>query len=33
VRSAVLWRQMGGSLWDFLLRKRAMGDAVQELLA
>jgi high frequency lysogenization protein len=33
VRSAVLWRQLGGSLWDFLLRKRAMGDAVQELLA
>jgi high frequency lysogenization protein len=33
VRSAVLWRQMGGSLWDFLLRKRAMGDAAQELLA
>jgi high frequency lysogenization protein len=33
VRSAVLWRQLGGSLWDFLLRKRAMGEAVQELLA
>jgi high frequency lysogenization protein len=33
VRSAVLWRQMGGNLWDFLLRKRAMGDAAQELLA
>ena len=33
VRSAVLWRQMGGSLWDFLLRKRAMGEVVQELLA
>jgi high frequency lysogenization protein len=33
VRSAVLWRQMGVSLWDFLLRKRAMGEAVQELLA
>lgn len=33
VRSAVLWRQMGGTLWDFLLRKRAMGDAVQALLA
>jgi high frequency lysogenization protein len=33
VRSAVLWRQMGGSLWDFMLRKRAMGDAVQALLA
>ena len=33
VCSAVLWRQMGGTLWDFLLRKRAMGDAVEELLA
>ncbi|GAB3093603.1 high frequency lysogenization protein HflD [Lysobacter terrae] len=33
VRSAVLWRQLGGSLWDFLLRKRAMGEVVQELLA
>jgi high frequency lysogenization protein len=29
VRSAVLWRQMGGSLWDFLLRKREMGAAVR----
>jgi high frequency lysogenization protein len=33
VRSAVLWRQMGGTFWDFLLRKRAMGEAVLELLA
>lgn len=33
VRSAVLWRQMGGTLWDFLLRKRAMGEAVEDLLA
>ncbi|QNP40733.1 DUF489 family protein [Lysobacter terrestris] len=33
VRSAVLWRQLGGSLWDFLLRKRAMGHVVDELLA
>ena len=23
LRSAVLWRQMGGSLWDFLLGRRA----------
>ena len=29
VRSAVLWRQMGGSLWDFLLRKKEMGAAVR----
>ena len=33
VRSAVLWRQMGGSLWDFLLRKRAMGTTVDALLS
>ena len=33
VRSAVLWRQLGGSLLDFLLRKRAMGEAVEDLLA
>ena len=29
VRSAVLWRQMGGTMWDFLLRKREMGAAVR----
>ena len=33
VRSAVLWRQMGGSLWDFLLRRRDMAAAVDALLA
>ncbi|WP_460761880.1 lysogenization protein HflD [Lysobacter fragariae] len=33
VRSAVLWRQMGGSLWDFLLRKRVMGSTVNALLS
>lgn len=32
VRSAVLWRQLGGSYWDFLLRKRAMVDAVEARL-
>jgi high frequency lysogenization protein len=32
VRSAVLWRQLGGSLWDFLLRRRAMLDAVEAQL-
>ena len=32
VRSAVLWRQMGGSLWDFLLRKRAMVGAIRSHL-
>lgn len=29
VRSAVLWRQLGGSLWDFLLRRREMAAAVR----
>jgi len=29
IRSAVLWRQLGGSLWDFLLRRREMLAAVQ----
>lgn len=29
LRSAVLWRQMGGSLWDFVLRKRAMMAATE----
>ena len=28
LRSAVLWRQMGGSLWDFLLRRREMVAAI-----
>ncbi|ALN57649.1 hypothetical protein GLE_2300 [Lysobacter enzymogenes] len=32
VRSAVLWRQLGGSYWDFLLRKRAMVDATEARL-
>lgn len=32
VRSAVLWRQLGGSLWDFLLRKRDLAAAVRLLL-
>ncbi len=29
VRSAVLWRQLGGSLLDFLLRRREMAAAVR----
>lgn len=33
VRSAVLWRQLGGSLWDFLLRRREMDAAVRAHLA
>jgi len=32
VRSAVLWRQCGGSLWDFLLRRRQLLAAVREHL-
>ncbi|HPA02537.1 MAG TPA: DUF489 family protein, partial [Chiayiivirga sp.] len=32
VRSAVLWRQLRGSYWDFLLRRRAMLDAAQRWL-
>lgn len=32
VRSAVLWRQLGGSLWDFLFSRRAMLDAVNRAL-
>lgn len=31
LRSAVLWRQTGGSLWDFLLRRRAMVEAIDKL--
>lgn len=29
LRSAVLWRQMGGSLWDFLFLRRAMMQAIE----
>lgn len=32
VRSAVLWRQLGGSYWDFLLRRRAMLEAIEARL-
>lgn len=32
LRSAVLWRQMGGSVWDFLLRRRQMQQAVESEL-
>ena len=28
LRSAVLWRQMGGSMWDFLLRRQQMLRAL-----
>ena len=32
VRSAVLWRQLGGSYWDFVLRRGAMSRIARELL-
>ena len=32
VRSALLWRQVGGSQWQFLLGRRAMLEAVQRQL-
>ena len=32
VRSAVLWRQLGGSYWDFLLSRKAMLEAADEWL-
>ena len=32
LRSAVLWRQMGGSLWDFLLRRREIVDTIERVL-
>lgn len=32
VRSAVLWRQMGGKYWDFLIYRKAMVEAVDRHL-
>lgn len=32
LRTAVLWRQMGGSLWDFLFRRRDMAAAIDRLM-
>jgi high frequency lysogenization protein len=32
LRSAVLWRQLGGSLWDFLLRRRELTAAIDASL-
>jgi hypothetical protein len=32
LRSAVLWRQLGGSLWDFGLRRRTMLEAIEHWL-
>ncbi len=33
VRAAVLWRQLGGSYWDFLFSRKAMIEAVDRQLA
>ena len=33
LRSAVLWRQLDGTLWDLLLRKRALLAGIEALLA
>jgi len=32
LRSAVLWRQMGGSLWDFVFRRREMAASIDAIL-
>ncbi len=32
LRSAVLWRQMGGSLWDFVFRRRDLARAIDARL-
>ena len=32
VRSAVLWRQLGGNYWDFLFSRKAMVDAIERHL-
>lgn len=32
IRAAVLWRQAGGSKWQFLLRRRAMTTQARELI-
>jgi high frequency lysogenization protein len=32
VRAAVLWRQLGGSYWDFFLSRRQLNEATRGLL-
>lgn len=32
LRAAVLWRQVGGSYWDFLWSRRVMAETARELL-
>jgi high frequency lysogenization protein len=33
IRSTVLWRQLGGSYWDLVLRRRAMVQAARQWLS
>ncbi len=33
VRSAVLWRQLGGSWWDIILRRGAIASVAKDLIA
>ena len=33
LRAAVLWRQVGGSYWDFLFSRRTMVETAQDLLS
>jgi high frequency lysogenization protein len=33
LRAAVLWRQVGGSRWDFLFKRRQMIEEAQDLLS
>lgn len=33
LRAAVLWRQLGGSLWDFVFRRREMAAAIDARIA
>ena len=33
LRSAVLWRQLGGNYWDFLFSRRRMVEAIEELMS
>ena len=32
VRSAVLWRQLGGNYWDFLFSRKHMLEAIEQQL-
>ena len=32
LRAAVLWRQLGGSYWDFLFSRKAMLETIERQL-